>query len=185
MQEEFKIIKDFPNYSISNLGNIANIKTGRILKPSISNGYNVVLLRLNNRSIGKSVHRLIAETFIPNPLNKPFVDHIDNCRTNNDISNLRWCTQTENNHNQSLSIKNTSGIKGVSFHKRDQLYRARICFNNIEIHIGSFDTLEEAQEARIKKANELFGEFTNKLEKIKTELEELQELEKELENILK
>lgn len=58
----------------------------------MSNGYRRVGIK------GKTyyVHRLIAETFLPNPENKPFIDHIDRNRANNDVSNLRWATAQEN-----------------------------------------------------------------------------------------
>jgi D-Tyr-tRNAtyr deacylase len=123
--------------------------------------------------------------FIPNPCNKPQVDHIDNNRLNNKISNLRWVTNSENSMNKSLSKDNTSGVKGVFYFSQRNKYIAQIKHNYKYHHLGYFNTLEEAKEARQKKANELFGEFTNKIEKIKTELEELQELEKELEDLIK
>ena len=46
------------------------------------------------------IHRLVAEAFIPNPENKPYIDHIDTDRTNNDVTNLRWVTQEENMRNE-------------------------------------------------------------------------------------
>lgn len=66
---------------------------------------------------------------------------------------------------ESLNSRSTSGIKGVSYCKREGKWRAHIYHNKEKIHIGYFDTLENATIARIKKANEIFGEFTNSCEK--------------------
>ena len=185
MEEEFKIIKGFENYSISNFGNVANVKTGLILKSCINGrGYLKVGLNIKGKTFTKKIHRLVAEAFIPNPYNKPCVDHIDNDILNNNINNLRWTTVSENLMNQSMSKNNSSGVKGVCFNKKNNKWFARIDMNKKTYNIGYFNTLEEAKEARQKKANELFGEFTNKCEKIKTELEELLELEKELEDLI-
>lgn len=59
-------------------------------------GYPIVTLGTNDHRVQKTVHRIIAETFIPNPNNLPEVDHIDNNKENNDVSNLRWITSFEN-----------------------------------------------------------------------------------------
>ena len=145
-------------------------------------GYKIAHLRLNSISSGKKVNKLVAQAFIPNPINKRCIDHINNNRQNNNIHNLRWATNQENQMNQqsSLSKASSTGVKGVSYQKRNKKWKAHIGYSNSKIYIGYFDNLQEAKETRKKKANELFGEFTNKIEKIKTELEELQELEKNL-----
>lgn len=94
--EEYREIKNFPNYQVSNLGNIKNLK-GKLLSKYVSKkGYVVVCLYKNNKGTTKTVHRLIAQAFIPNPENKPYINHIDSNRANNDIKNLEWCTQSEN-----------------------------------------------------------------------------------------
>lgn len=163
MEEEYRIIKGFENYSVSNFGNIKNNKTNRILKQSVnSRGYKHVTL---NDKKNQRVHRLVALTFIPNLENKKCVDHINNDKTNNNVNNLRYVTIQQNNFNQKLSSKNTSGIKGISYYVNINKYRAQIQFNGKSYHLGYFETIEEAKEARIKKANELFGEYTNACEK--------------------
>ena len=96
--------------------------------------------------------------------------------------------------NTKISIKNTSGTKGVDFDKFSNKWRAAITLNGKYYNLGRFENKEDAIKARVKKANELFGEFVNECEKIKEdikqlkddkqrELDEIEELERELEEI--
>jgi hypothetical protein len=165
--EIYKPIKNYPNYKVSNLGNVKNITTGLILSlNSLSNGYNVVVLSKNNKQKMCSIHRLVAEAFLTNPENKKCVDHIDGNTTNNNLTNLRWATVTENAQNSKKRSDNTSGVKGITFSKYHKKWHARIYIDKIKIHIGYFETLEEAKQARIRRANEAFGIFTNTCEKL-------------------
>ena len=130
MEEEFRIIKEFPNYSVSSFGRIKNNKTGRILKPSLKqNGYYGIRLSKTNNVFDKHIHRLIGEAFISNPNNKPCIDHIDNNRANNNINNLRWVSQTENNMNMILNTRNKTNCKGVCFQKANNKWKAEIMKN--------------------------------------------------------
>jgi hypothetical protein len=95
-------IKDFTNYYITDSGEVYSRnynRTGRIIKllPSEGRrGYLKVTLSKNNKLYNKSIHRLVAETFIPNPENKPQVNHIDGNIKNNNVMNLEWCSCAEN-----------------------------------------------------------------------------------------
>ena len=86
-------------------------------------------------------------------------DHIDRNTFNNRRYNLRPATHSENSTNCSLQKNNTSGVKGVFWHKRMQKWQVQINVKGKRIHIGSFDTIEEATRARLAKAKELHGEF--------------------------
>ena len=92
--ETWKVINDFPNYEISNFGNIRN-KTKLLKIVPNKQGYNIVVL-CNGIRKTINVHRLVAAAFVPNPENKPCVDHIDGDRANNHADNLRWVTAKEN-----------------------------------------------------------------------------------------
>ena len=76
------------------------------------------------------------------------VDHINHVRNDNRLVNLRFVTRSENNKNKSVSSKSTTGVTGVDFLKAHKKYRARIRANRENIHLGMFDTLEEAAAAR-------------------------------------
>ena len=167
MIEEWKVIDGYNNnYSISNKGNVKNNKTDKILKQGINNdGYHRLGLYVNRKQKPELIHRLVALAFIPNPENKPHTDHINNIKTDNNVNNLRWATRSENQHNHKLSKANTSGVKGVSYDKRKTKWRAQIRLDGIKIHIGYFDTIEEAKQARIKRANKAFGVFINACER--------------------
>ena len=166
--ETYKVIKGFEGYSVSDFGNVKNNKSGRILRGGSCKAhkhFNVVL-RENNKSHNKNVHSLVANAFIENPQNKSCIDHIDNNPQNNNISNLRWATDSQNNQNKSMMTNNTSGVKGVCWSKASNKWMSRINIDGIAIHLGVFTDIEDAKQARILKANALFGVYTNSCEKI-------------------
>lgn len=98
---EWKQINGCPNYKINNTGQVMNIKTGELLKGSIDKlGYPYVYLRdINGNPKIKKIHRLLGELFIPNPDNKPEIDHINTDKSDFRLENLRWVTREENNNN--------------------------------------------------------------------------------------
>lgn len=104
----WKKIKQNSNYSINENGEVRNNTTNRIKKPTLNkaNGYLMVTLYKDNNPWKITIHRLLAEAFIPNPENKPCVDHKDGNRQNNSLSNIRWATYSDNN-----SRFNTFGVR--------------------------------------------------------------------------
>ena len=169
MEEEFWTnIKGYRDYAISTYGNVENMMSCKILKPvSDKDGYCCVNLCKNSKRKMYKIHRLVALNFIANPENKPLVDHRDGNKQNNNINNLRWATNQENQRNAKLSIGNTSGIKGVCWHKRPKKWCASIKVNGRTMSLGFFDNIEEAKQVRQNKVYEIYGEFVNDCEKIK------------------
>ena len=93
----FLEVKNFNGYFVNEKGEIMG-KMGKILRPAHNkSGYKMVILRKNNRSFAKTVHRIVAETFIENPGNLPEVNHKDENKENNAVENLEWCTHSYNN----------------------------------------------------------------------------------------
>lgn len=100
---EWMPIKGYESlYDISREGKIRTHRRqgtdNRILKTSINrNGYEMVALCKNSKYKTYCVHRLLAEAFIPNPDNYPMINHKDECKANNTLDNLEWCTCAYNN----------------------------------------------------------------------------------------
>ena len=98
--EEWKDVVGYEGlYKVSNLGNVLSLiqKKPRLLKPGKNNkGYLLVDLQVFKEHKRFLVHRLVAKAFIPNPYNLPQVNHKDECKTNNRVENLEWCSGTYN-----------------------------------------------------------------------------------------
>lgn len=85
------------NFEVSDTGLVRNATTGNVLKCRVAKcGYAMAHFRANRKQWLKYVHRLVAMAFIPNPDGKPFVNHIDGDKTNNNVDNLEWVTPKEN-----------------------------------------------------------------------------------------
>lgn len=155
-QEEWKYIKKSNEYEISTLGNIRRNK--RNLKISDKPIYKIIRLKLDDRYKTYYIHRLVAETFIPNKDKKEFVNHIDGNKHNNSVNNLEWAYESEAMHNQYnthkrkgrssnakitynkkkykkyLDIANDLGIKKNTFYKRLRLNWS--LYEALEIPVG-------------------------------------------------
>jgi hypothetical protein len=93
------IVSSQGKYDVSSFGRIRNTFTRKELKQSKTRKYCYVSMWYGHKRVRKTVSRLVAEAFIPNPDNKPQIDHIDRNRQNNSVNNLRWCTHSENMRN--------------------------------------------------------------------------------------
>lgn len=150
-------IRSYPQYVISSFGRIKNMKTNRILEYGKISGYDSVTLSNGGTQKTFLVHRLVAQHFLKNPDNKPWIDHINGNKDNNHINNLRWCTASENNQNRANFKNKKSKYKGVSPIKNK--WQVNICCNRCLIKIGCFENEDEAGRAYDAKAKELFGSF--------------------------
>lgn len=149
MKEIWKDIKGYEGlYQVSNLGRVRSlprngtVKEIRLLKQHVKNsGYYIVILSKNNNQKCKTVHRLVAETFIENPKGYLVVNHKDENKKNNNVDNLEWCTQKYNinyghcRRNMSLNHSRV-GRKGKAINQFDK---------NMNL-INTFDSITDAGE---------------------------------------
>lgn len=118
MTELWEKIAGYENYSVSNLGRIKNLSTGKILKPINSgNGYFRVALYSASKVQLVSVHRLVATAFIPNEKNLPQVNHKNENKADNTADNLEWCTAAYN------ANYGTKQIRVVNTKRKNNIYQ--------------------------------------------------------------
>lgn len=141
MKEIYVDIKGFDGYKISNFGNVLSKKRKKecLLKPfkrgSKKDGYLVVRLHDGISSRDYAIHRLVADAFIDNKDNKPFVNHKDGNKQNNKVDNLEWCTASENTlHWYRVLCKDKDFGKPI------------VCYTKEGVFVGEFSSAKQAAE---------------------------------------
>ena len=134
-------------YTVYENGDILGKNGKKMLKPSKNGGgYFVVSLSIEKKIYTIKVHRIVALCYIPNPDNKPEVDHIlHEEKTNNNVNNLRWATSSEQKINRGMMCSNTSSVEGVS--KDGKYWRARLAING-KTMTKTYKSFEKAVEKR-------------------------------------
>ena len=164
LKAEWKLIEGFDGiYSVSNYGEVRNNKTGRLMKQrKTEKGYLRVGLTNNGKPKCMRVHRLVAQAFIPNPDDKPEVNHIDFNKENNCVNNLEWVTGKENakhslgnrkksNKIECKNISNT-GEKYISYYSGYYVVRM---FGK-KYFCKSFKNIDDAKKCRDEKIKEIY-----------------------------
>lgn len=120
-----------------------------------SNGY--VVARIRNTQKYAKLHRVILDC-----KGNAQIDHIHgkNTRNDNRKSNLRICTRSQNGMNRGLLPNNTSGVTGVTWHKRKNKWTAQITINHKQISLGAFINFDDAVKARKQAEEKYFGEWS-------------------------
>lgn len=123
--EIWKDIPGYEKYQISNLGNFKKGKQKLKTHKNKRNGY-IYIAVYNGKYKLFRVHKLVAQLFIANPENKPFVNHIDGNKENNKIENLEWCTQKENVKHaiEVLKVDYSKGIEKTHLKSQKKIIRS-------------------------------------------------------------
>lgn len=130
------------------------VRAGTIVKTTNADGY----ITVHFDGVSFLAHRIIWKMVTGcDPADE--IDHINNIRRDNSWSNLRECDRCQNTSNSRTPITNSSGVKGVHYHIGHNKWHAKIRHKRSEIHLGYFDTIEEASAAIEKSRAELHGEF--------------------------
>lgn len=178
---ETKPIKDYEGlYSISDTGLL--IKHNKHSEDRLINGnqgrdgYLKVSLTKEGRSVQRKLHRLVAETFIANPSNKQVVDHIDEDKTNNKVTNLRWCTLQENNEYYNTKDGRRYHIE-LAKKRKEQLKTYESTLQELRKAITQKDMLLFKKEKELCKALKEVEQYKEQLNKKEDMLNKMIELE--------
>lgn len=167
--EIWKDIKGYEGlYKISNYGNVCSvdrktntrlknqeyvIKKGKPITPHLSKGYYSISLSKGNKTITQKIHRLVAQAFIPNPLNKPQINHINGIKTDNRAENLEWCNCKENiQHAFKTGLKpnNVNSVKAMNKASKKPIIQIKNGYV-----VGKYESLVQAEKTTNVKAKNI------------------------------
>ena len=143
IDEVWRDIPGYENlYQVSDIGNIRSLGNGSSpnSKPRLlnlkheSNGYIRICLQKNGKRKYLCVHRLVGFAFINNPEDKPCINHIDYVRSNNIVSNLEWCTYSENAYHSSENLSRKGTQNGCCKLKEHQVIEIRDKYKNSSLN---------------------------------------------------
>ena len=149
--ENWKVIKEYPRYSVSDNGRVKNNISGKIISQrQATNGYMRVNVRTGiekyEKPITLSVHRLVAEYFLPKIDGKEYVNHIDCDKTNNNVANLEWCTAKENSIHAYNSKPLYRDKCNSNIIKAQECCRKRILAYKDGLLIGEYESIKQASK---------------------------------------
>ena len=141
--EEWKPVKDFEHYLVSTHGICKNTRTGKFIGSKTGRGYIAVCLYDKRRKKTRKMHQLVCEAFKPNPMSYTYtvIDHIDEDKTNNHVSNLQRLTKGQNNMRSS---------KHKGYYKTRWGYIPRIYIDGKFIHFPTCKTSDEARQVYLE-----------------------------------
>jgi len=142
--EQFKHTVGYDGYMVSTYGRVYSCKTNKFLTQTPNaNGYNRVELCVDGKAKNVAVHRLVAEAFIENPCNLPIINHKDEDKQNNHVSNLEWCTHKYNSNYGCCQSK-------IAERKKKPVLQLSLVTGEV---VRQFDSLKEAEESGYNHGN--------------------------------
>ena len=164
--EVWKKIRSYPNYEISSFGKVKNLATNENMKlRKREDKYIDVGLTKNGVQTNELLHRLVGKAFCKKKSGEIEVDHIDKNRSNNNSSNLRWATGSDNQRNKGIAKNNSSGTPGVCFDKDKNCWIGNYYDSNQKqksksFSVAKFGNLEAKQKAILyRKGKELKNNY--------------------------
>ena len=173
-------------YLISNLGNVYSVTRGKQLRPKVDKyGYKCVCLFINPKRMNITIHRLVAQAFIPNPDNFVVVNHKDLNKLNNEVNNLEWCT-VKDNVNHWYKNDKTAATKLKEYQKHSCEANSHI----IKVYkddkfIGQFNSKQECAKALNISEKTIYNSIRNRYGNRKGYVFELMENPKYKNNVYK